>query len=180
MPKKALLMPSYWAGLSGFWADVLRLVNLFPHRLNGRYCRPCPECPKKRSDVENENVHVDNFAFKAENLLTAENRGVQKRAALTNLPHALLRASSYGRMKEKLGEGNKWFKRHNEASACKFSVTPPNASGSCATKTLPCNTRRAGSWSSCPDDTVVAPDHPLHTRTRIAERFNCSITSDTK
>src|SRR5258705_3938034 len=43
---------------------------------------------------------------------------------------------------------------------------PPNASGSCATKIPPRNTHRAGSWSSCADDTAVAPDHPLHTRTR--------------
>src|SRR5216683_4086487 len=43
---------------------------------------------------------------------------------------------------------------------------PPNASGSCATKTPPRNTHRAGSWSSSADDTAVALDHPLHTRTR--------------
>src|SRR5207245_7706207 len=34
---------------------------------------------------------------------------------------------------------------------------PPIASGSCATKILPRNTRRAKSWSSCVDDTAVAP-----------------------
>src|SRR5258707_14156394 len=33
-------------------------------------------------------------------------------------------------------------------------------------KRPPRNTRRAKSWSSCADDTAVAPDHLLHTRTR--------------
>src|SRR5258707_13480616 len=47
---------------------------------------------------------------------------------------------------------------------------PPIASGSCATKTLPRNTRRAGSWASSADDTAAAPHHPPHTPTPPPKR----------
>jgi hypothetical protein len=43
---------------------------------------------------------------------------------------------------------------------------PPNASESCATKRLPHSTRRAGSWSSCADDTAVALVILFQTRIR--------------
>src|SRR5437879_5388297 len=46
---------------------------------------------------------------------------------------------------------------------------PPVASESGERKTLLRNSHTPGSWSSCADDTVVDPDLPLHTPTRLTK-----------